>query len=71
MKDFKMSNEMYDLLKWIAEIALPALATLYLTLGGIWGLPYPKEIGATITAVDAFLGMLLGISNANYKKELG
>lgn len=62
----KMSNETYDLLKKIALYILPALATLWLTVGKIWGLPYTSEIGATITAVDVFIGACLGISSKNY-----
>ena len=64
-----MSNKMYDVLKWIAQVVLPALATLYFALAGIWGLPYGEEIIGTITAVDTCLGVLLGISSAQYKKK--
>lgn len=64
-----MSNKMYDALKQIAMVFLPALATLYFALAGIWGLPYAEEIVGTITAVDTFLGVLLGISSAQYKKK--
>lgn len=63
-----MSNRLYDVLKWIAMLFLPALGTLYFALSQIWGLPYGEEIVGTITAVDAFLGAILGISNANYNK---
>lgn len=64
----KMSNELYDILKWIAQYLLPALGTLYFALAGIWGLPYGEQIVGTITAVDTFLGVLLGISKAQYLK---
>ena len=64
-----MSNKMYDVLKWIALVLLPALATLYFALAGIWGFPYGEEVVGTITAVDTFLGVLLGISSAQYKKK--
>jgi len=64
----KLSNKTYDILKWVAQIFLPALGTLYFALSQIWGLPYGEQIVGTITAVDAFLGMLLGISSAQYKK---
>lgn len=64
----KMSNKMYDILKWIAQILLPALGTLYFALSKIWGLPLATEVVGTIAAVDTFLGALLGISSANYKK---
>ena len=64
-----MSNKMYDVLKWIAMVLLPALATLYFALAGIWGFPYGEEVVGTITAVDTFLGVLLGISSAQYKKK--
>lgn len=63
-----LNNKMYDILKYIAQIVLPAVATLYFALSQIWGLPYGEEIVGTITAVDCFLGALLGISTAQYKK---
>ena len=67
-----LSNKAYDVLKFIAQIVLPALGTLYFALATIWGFPYGEEIVGTITAVDAFLGALLGISTVQYKnnKEL-
>ena len=64
----KLSNRVYDILKWIAMYLLPAAGTLYFALAGIWGLPYGEQIVGTITAVDTFLGVLLGISTAQYKK---
>ncbi len=64
----KMTNKVYDILKWIAQYFLPAVGTLYFALAGIWGLPYGEQIVGTITAVDTFLGVLLGISSAQYNK---
>ena len=64
-----MSNRTYDILKWVAQIALPAVGTLYFALSSIWGLPLGEEVVGTITAVDAFLGALLGISTAQYEKK--
>ena len=65
-----MHEKLYDTLKWIQRLLLPALATFYLALGSIWtgiiNLPYPEQVAATITAVDAFLGVLLGVSQHNY-----
>lgn len=66
----KMNNKVYDVLKWIAMYLLPALGTLYFALSGIWGLPYGEEIIGTLTAVDTFLGVLLGISTAQYNKKI-
>ena len=66
----KLSNKVYDALKWIAQILLPALGTLYFALAGIWGFPYAEQIIGTITAIDTFLGVLLGISTMQYRKEL-
>lgn len=63
----KISNRTYDILKYIAQIILPAAGTLYFALAGIWGFPYGEQIVGTITAVDTFLGVCLGISSANYK----
>lgn len=66
-----LSNKVYDVLKWIAQLLLPALGTLYFALAGIWGFPYGEQIIGTITAVDVFLGVILGISSANYNKDKG
>ena len=65
----KMSNSVYDALKYIALIALPALATFYTVLAKIWTLPYPVEIPGTIMAVDTLLGALLKVSTDKYNKE--
>lgn len=64
-----MSNKIYDILKWIALIFLPALGTLYFALAGIWNFPYGEEIVGTITAIDTFLGCLIGISTVNYNRN--
>lgn len=64
----KMSNDTYDILKFICQIILPATATLYFALAGIWGFPYGEQIVGTITAIDTFLGVCLGISSSQYKK---
>ena len=66
----KMSNKVYDVLKWVAQLLLPALGTLYFALAGIWGFPYGEQIVGTITALDTFLGVILGISTAQYNKEV-
>lgn len=63
-----MSNKMYDVLKWLVVIVLPACATLYAALSGIWGLPLAEQVPATITAVDTFLGVVLMISSVQYNK---
>lgn len=66
-----MSNKMYDFLKKVAQLYLPALGTLYFALANIWGFPYGEEIVGTITAIDAFLGVCLGISTYNYNLKKG
>ena len=67
-----INDKAYDILKWVQRLFLPALATLWLALGSIWDgiihLPYPEQVSATIMAIDTFLGVILGISTANYKK---
>lgn len=63
------SDKVYQTLKWIALYLLPALGTLYFALSSIWGFPYGEQVVGTITAIDAFLGALLGISTANYKGD--
>lgn len=65
----KLSNNTYDILKRIALYVLPALATLVLALGKIWGIAYSEQVGATITAINTCLGTILGISSKNYWKE--
>lgn len=65
----KMSNNAYDVLKYVAIIGLPAVATLYAAIAPIWGLPYADEIPATVTAVQTCLGALLMISTAQYNKK--
>ena len=69
MKLFKMSDKVYDVLKWIALILIPAIGTLYFALAGIWRFPYAEAIVGTLTAVDTFLGAILGISTSMYKKN--
>ena len=64
-----MSNKVYDVLKYIAQIVLPALGTLYFALSTIWNFPYGSEVVGTISAVDAFLGCLLKLSTDQYNKE--
>lgn len=61
-----MNNKLYDVLKFITTIVLPALGTLYFALAGIWGLPYGEQVVGTITAIVTFLGVCLGISTAKY-----
>ncbi len=65
----KLKNETYDILKWVAQILLPALAVLYSSLAKTWNLPYGSGITESIVAIDLFLGTLLGISSTNYYKE--
>jgi len=66
---FRMSDDVYDVLKFIAQIVLPACGTLYFALASIWGLPYGEQIVGTITAIDAFLGAILGVSTKQYIKD--
>ncbi len=65
----KISNKLYDILKWLVIIVLPALATLYAALAAVWAWPDPDQVVTTITAVDTFLGAVLCISTATYNKE--
>jgi hypothetical protein len=64
-----MSNKVYDILKWIVMIVLPALGTLYFALAGIWGFPYGEAIVGTIAAIETFLGAVLCISTAQYNRN--
>lgn len=64
-----LSDKLYGPLKFVAQIALPAVGTLYFALAGIWNLPVPEKVLGTITAVDTFLGVLLGLSSTAYAKS--
>lgn len=65
----KMTSKTYDFIKKLVMVVLPAIQTLWLTVGEIWGLPYVTQVGATIAAITVFLGALIGISNAQYKNN--
>ena len=67
----KLKDRVYDVLKWIAMYLLPAFGTLYFALAGIWGFPYGEQVVGTITAIDTFIGVILGISTAQYNKTKG
>ena len=64
-----MSNKFYDVLKWFVAIVLPAAIACYAALSGIWGWPYGEQIIGTLSAIEVFLGTILQISSANYKKN--
>ena len=64
-----MNNKLYDFLKWVAILFLPALSTLISVVFKIWNIPYGDEIAQTITALGVFLGAILGISSIQYKKR--
>lgn len=66
----KISNRMYDVLKWVAILFLPALAILIRTVFAIWQIPLGDQISATIIAIQVFLGAILGVSTLNYNKEV-
>ena len=66
---FKLSNSVYDVLKFLCTILLPALGTLYFALSKIWGLPLAEEIVGTLSAIAVFIGAVIGISSAQYNKE--
>lgn len=65
----KMNNKVYDILKWVAQIVLPALGAAYFGLASIWGFPYGEQVVGTITVIDTFLGALLGISAVKYEGD--
>lgn len=66
-----MSNKVYDILKWIALVVLPAIASFYIGLGNFWNIPYPEQISGTIMLADTLLGTILGISSIQYAKNKG
>lgn len=66
---FKLSNSVYDVLKFLCTILLPALGTLYFALAQIWNLPLAEEIVGTLSAIAVFIGAIIGISSMQYNKE--
>lgn len=66
-----ITGKLYEYLKWLAQIVLPAVGALYLALASLWGLPSPQEVAGTILAIDTFLGVILGISQVAYGKAIG
>lgn len=65
---FKLKDSVYDILKWVTLVCLPALGTAYVALAGVWGFPYAEEVSKTVMAVCTLCGALLGISTAEYNK---
>lgn len=66
-----MSNKVYDILKWVALVVFPAIATLFSAISMIWGIPYGEQITSTIIAIDTALGAILGVSSIKYVKKAG
>lgn len=64
----KLNNKVYDALKWIVMIVIPAATTAYVGLAAIWGFPFAEEVAKTSSVICALLGALLGISTAQYNK---
>lgn len=64
-----MKNKTYDRLKFIAQVVLPLLATFYVTLAELWGLPFSTEISGTIMAIDTLMGGILMKLSNNYNKK--
>lgn len=65
----KLNNNIYDILKWISIIFLPAIGTLYCAVSGIWNIPYSEQVIGTIVAIETFIGAIIGISDYEYKKN--
>lgn len=66
----RLSDSMYDKIKWFALAFIPAFEVLILTVGKIWGIPYYSEIGATVAAIGVFLAAIIGVSTKNYYADL-
>ena len=68
---FKLKDSVYDVLKWLSLVVFNAIGVLYKTLAGVWGLPYGEEVMTTCAAVALFIGALIGVSTAEYRKAKG
>lgn len=66
---FTINPKLYDFLKWLALVLLPAIAALYVGVGSLWNFPAIPQVVGTITAVDTFLGLLLNKSSKNFASE--
>jgi len=66
----QISNRLYDILKWIALVALPAIQAFWLTIGKVWGFPYLTEIGTTIAAIGLLIAALIGVTSNNYYNDV-
>ena len=64
-----LNNKLYDILKWVTLIVIPALSTAYVGLAAVWGFPYAEQVAKTACVVCTLLGALLGISTAEYHKD--
>lgn len=67
----QFNNKVYDVLKWVVLIVLPALSVLYASLAGLWHWPYVKEVTGTLAAIEMFIGALIGVSCVQYGKNNG
>ena len=65
----QFSDKAYNILKWVALIVLPGLGALYAALAQLWGWPYLEEVPGTLQAICFFLGALIGVSTAEYRKK--
>ena len=65
-----MTDKVYNILKYCALIAIPAIGTFYTTIASLWGWPYITEVSGTILAFDTLLGAFIGISSARYQPEM-
>ena len=65
----KLNSKVYDILKWVAMVFLPAVSAMYFGIAGIWNLPYTEQVIGTIAAINTFLGVILGISSVGYYKD--
>ena len=64
-----LPDRVYDVLKWVAIIVMPAISTFIVGLGGIWSIPYAGQLAATVTAIGVLLGALLGLSSVKYHSQ--
>ena len=64
-----LNDKVYTVLKYLCQVGLPALGTLYFALAQIWGLPYSEQVVGTIAAITTFIGVLIGVSSFYYYKD--
>lgn len=68
---FKLNSRIYEIMRWLTWIVLPAIATLISALNTAWNWGLPIDaILTTFVAIETFIGAILGIAKITYDGEV-